>query len=79
VIQDNKEQLRGSQSPRNFKIKFHTIPHPRVRKYEVYPHPSQKLLGGEASQGGEDQILARAGLGDVQSTAGSEGEERVVA
>jgi hypothetical protein len=74
VIQDNKEQLRGSQSPRNFEIKLHTMPHHRVRKYELYLHPSQKWLGGEASRGGGDQTPVRASLGDVRSTTGGKGE-----
>jgi hypothetical protein len=49
------------------------MPHPRVRKYELYPHPSQKWLGEEASRGGGDQVLARADLGDGRSTAGGRG------
>jgi hypothetical protein len=63
VIQDNKEQLRGSQSPRNFEIKFHTIPHPRVRKYELYPHPSQKRLGERLPEEEETKLRRGPALG----------------
>jgi hypothetical protein len=74
VIHDNKEQLGGSQSPINCEIKINTMPHPRFRKYELYPHPLQKWLGEEASRGGGDQNPASASLGDGRSSADGEGE-----
>jgi hypothetical protein len=42
----------------------------RVRRCEIYPHPSEKLLGGSHSQGEGEHGAARSAVTDGRGGAG---------